>query len=150
MSELAWASTALSSLFTGGALGWSAAPSASLPLLGGGRQGNLAYAKAQRDYYLAGYERTVQGAFRDVADALARRGTIDRQRTAQRALVVANERSLALADAQYRAGIAAYLDTLTAQRSLYAARQSEIATILADLANRIALYSALGADDPAP
>ena len=144
------ASTALSSLFTGGALGWSVAPSATLPIFGGARHGNLAYAKAQRDYYLATYEHAVQGAFRDVADALARRGTIDRQRTAQRQLVVSNERSLTLANAQYRAGIAGYLDTLTAQRSLYAARQSEVGTILADLTNRVTLYSALGSDDPTP
>jgi len=149
-TALGAASTALSELFTGGAFGWSVAPSATLPIFGGSRGGNLAYAKAQRDYYLASYEGAIQSAFRDVADALARRGTIDRQRASQRELVVASERTLTLANAQYRAGIAGYLDTLTAQRSLYAARQSEVATILTDLTNRVALYSALGADNPAP
>ena len=143
------ASTALTNLFTGGALGWSVAPSASLPLLGGATKGNLAYARAQRDYYLAIYERTVQTAFRDVANALARRGTINQQRAAQRRLVVASEQSVTLATAQYRAGIASYLNTLTAQRTLYSSQQSEIATILADLGNRAALYTAIGADDPA-
>ncbi|HEY0270066.1 MAG TPA: efflux transporter outer membrane subunit [Sphingomonas sp.] len=145
-SAIGLASTALSSLFTGGALSWSAVPSASLPLLGGPTKGNLDYAKAQRDYYLAGYEKAVQSAFRDVADGLARRGTIVQQRQAQARLVAAAAKAYALADAQYRAGTGAYLDVLTAQRTLYAARQSEIATMLTDIANRVTLYSAIGAD----
>lgn len=147
-SALGFASTALSSLFTGGAFGWTVAPSATLPIFGGTNQGNLAYAKAQRDYYLAGYEKAIQTAFRDVSDALARRGTIDRQRAAQRRLVRASEQSLTLSTAQYRAGIASYINTLTSQRTLYSARQGEVAVILADLSNRAALYSAIGADDP--
>jgi multidrug efflux system outer membrane protein len=142
-------SPALSSLFSGGTFGWSASPSATLPIFGGPNAGNLAYAKAQRDYYLAGYEKAIQSAFRDVSDALARRGTIDRQRAAQRRLVQASQQSLTLSNAQYKAGITAYLNTLTSQRQLYAARQTEVATILADLSNRVDLYSAVGADDPA-
>ncbi|WP_404714209.1 efflux transporter outer membrane subunit [Sphingomonas sp. MMS24-J13] len=147
-SGLGFASTALSTLFTGGAFAWQVAPSATMPIFGGPTGANLAYAKAQRDYYLAGYEKAIQSAFRDVSNALARRGTIDRQRAAQRQFVQASEKSLTLSTAQYRAGIASYLTTLTSQRTLYAARQSEIATILADLSNRVDLYSAVGADDP--
>jgi multidrug efflux system outer membrane protein len=148
-SAFGFASTALSSLFTGGAFGWSGSPSATMPIFGGPNGGNLAYAKAQRDYYLAGYEKAIQSAFRDVSDALARRGTIDRQRAAQRRLVQASQQSLTLSTAQYRAGITAYLTTLTSQRQLYTARQGEVATVLADLTNRVDLYSAVGADDPA-
>jgi multidrug efflux system outer membrane protein len=148
-SAFGFASTALSSLFTGGAFGWSGSPSATMPIFGGPNGGNLAYAKAQRDYYLAGYEKAIQSAFRDVSDALARRGTIDRQRAAQRRLVQASQQSLTLSTAQYRAGITAYLNTLTSQRQLYTARQGEVATVLADLTNRVDLYSAVGADDPA-
>jgi multidrug efflux system outer membrane protein len=148
-SGLGFASTALSAMFTGGAFAWQAAPSATMPIFGGPTGANLAYAKAQRDYYLAGYEKAIQSAFRDVTNALARRGTIDRQRAAQRQFVQASETSLTLSTAQYKAGIASYLTTLTSQRTLYAARQSEIATILADFSNRVDLYSAVGADDPA-
>jgi multidrug efflux system outer membrane protein len=148
-SGLGFASTALSAMFTGGAFAWQVAPSATMPIFGGPTGANLAYAKAQRDYYLAGYEKAIQSAFRDVSNALARRGTIDRQRAAQRQFVQASEKSLTLSTAQYKAGIASYLTTLTSQRTLYAARQSEIATILADFSNRVDLYSAVGADDPA-
>ncbi len=148
-TALGFASTALSQLFTGGAFGWTVSPSAALPIFGGPNGANLAYARAQRDFYLAGYEKAIQAAFRDVADALARRGTIDRQRAAQRRLVQASQQSLTLSTAQYKAGITAYLATLTAQRQLYSARQGEVATVLADLTNRVSLYSALGADDPA-
>lgn len=147
-SALGFASTALSSLFTGGAFGWSVSPSATLPIFGGTNVANLAYARAQQDFYLAGYERAIQAAFRDVSDALARRGTIDRQRIAQRRLVEASQQSVTLSTAQYRAGISSYLNTLTAQRQLYAARQSEVSTVLADLSNRVALYTAIGSDDP--
>ncbi|WBO23791.1 efflux transporter outer membrane subunit [Sphingomonas abietis] len=146
-SAVGVASSALSSLFTGGALNWSVAPSASLPVLGGATKGNLEYAKAQRDYYLAEYEKTVQSAFKDVADGLARRGTITRQRDAQARLVAAASKAYDLADAQYRAGTVSYIDALTAQRTLYAARQSQVATILTDIGNRITLYGAIGADD---
>lgn len=148
-SALGVASTALSSLFTGGALSVSAAPQASLPILGGANRGNLAYARAQRDYYLASYRYTVQTAFREVSDGLARRGTIDGQRAAQARLVTAAGTSYRLADAQYRIGSDTFLNALTAQRTLYSARQSQISTILADLQNRIALYQYIGADNGA-
>jgi multidrug efflux system outer membrane protein len=145
-SAVGVASTALSSLFTGGALSWSAAPSASLPVVGGPIKGNLQFAKAQRDYYLARYEKAVQQAFKDVADGLARRATITRQRQAQQRLVAAAAKAYTLADAQYRAGTDSFLNALTAQRTLYASRQTEIGAILTDISNRITLYQAIGAD----
>jgi multidrug efflux system outer membrane protein len=149
-TALGFASLSLSELFKNDAFGWTISPQATLPIFGGPNAGNLAYAKAQRDLFLAGYEQAIQSGFRDVSDALARRGTIDRQRAAQRRLVQASQQALTLTTAQYRAGISSYLDTLIAQRQLYVARQSEVATVLADLTNRVALYSAVGADDPAP
>lgn len=142
-----FASTALSDLFKSGSSGWTVAPSASLPLVGGANGANLDYAKAQRDQYAALYEKAVQTAFRDVADALARRGTIAAQRDAQARFVAAARRSLALSEDQYRVGTLAYLNVLTAQRTLYGARQTQVAAILADLSNRLALYAAIGADD---
>ncbi|MBT0667973.1 efflux transporter outer membrane subunit [Novosphingobium profundi] len=143
---LGFASTALSDLFTGGAFTKAASGSVTMPVLGGETRGNLEYAKAQRDYYLASYRYTVQGAFKDVADALARRGTIAEQRSAQDRLVTAAAKAYTLSDAQYRAGIGTYLDALTAQRELYSDQQTQIATVLADLTNRVTLYSAIGAD----
>ncbi|KMS50504.1 multidrug transporter [Novosphingobium barchaimii LL02] len=146
-SALGLASTALASLFTGDAFSASGTASASLPLLGGANKGNLEYARAQREYYLASYRGTVQSAFRDVADALARRGTITDQRGAQERLVAAARKSYNLADAQYRAGTDTFINALVAQRSLYAYQQTRVATVLADLTNRVAVYSAIGADE---
>jgi len=141
------ASTALSGLFTGGAFTWSIAPSATLPIFdGGANRGNLRYAEAQRDLAVANYRKAIQTAFRDVADALARRGTIDRQFTADRRLEEAARDSLFLATARYREGIDAYLATLDAQRTLYSARQTLTTTRLVRAQNLVALYQALGGD----
>ena len=140
------ASSALSSLFTGGAFAWSAAPSATMPIFGGAARGNLDYSKARRDLYLAPYEKAIQTAFQEVSDSLAREGTIDDQQNAQQRLVVASQRSYALAQERYRAGIDTFLTSLTSQRSLYAAQQSAIATELALINNRILLYRVIGAD----
>ncbi|PNU06798.1 efflux transporter outer membrane subunit [Novosphingobium guangzhouense] len=146
-SAIGLASTALGDLFTGDAFNVNGSDSASLPLLGGTNRGNLEYAKAQREYYLATYRSTVQSAFKDVADALARRGTITTQRTAQDRLVAAGQKSYDLADAQYRAGTDTFLNALVAQRALYGYQQTHISTVLADLTNRITVYSAIGADE---
>ncbi|HZU62868.1 MAG TPA: efflux transporter outer membrane subunit [Novosphingobium sp.] len=145
-SSVGLASTALSQLFTHGAAQWNVAPSASVPLLGGTTGANLAYAKAQRDYALAAYELAVQTAFRDVANALARRGTIADQRAAQDKQMLAYRRAWELADGQRRAGTGTYLAALVAQRSYYSAQQTRITAQLADLSNRFTLYAAVGAD----
>jgi multidrug efflux system outer membrane protein len=145
-SAIGVASSALSSLFSGDGFTWSASPSATLPIFGGANRGNLDYSKAQRDAYLARYEGAIQTAFQEVADALARDGTIDAQQAAQRRLVTASAQAYALAEQRYRAGIDTFLAALTSQRALYNARQSAIATDLALVSNRIRLYRVIGAD----
>lgn len=142
-----FASPMLSHLFDSGSKGWTVSPAASVPLLGGPTRANLDYAKATRDADVAKYEKAVQQAFADVADALARRGTINDQRAAQQRLVAASQASLTLSEAQYRVGTQAYITVLSAQRTLYQARQTQVATVLADLSNRLSLYTAVGADD---
>ena len=146
-AAVGFASTALSSLFTGGAFTWSATPSASLPLFdGGANRGNLAYAKAQRDRAVALYRQSIQTAFREVADALARRGTVDRQFAAQRLLEDAARDTYMLADARYREGIDTFLSSLDAQRTLYTARRSLASTRLVRASNLVELYRSLGGD----
>jgi len=142
-----FASTALSNLFTGGAFSWTVAPSATLPIFdGGANAGNLAYAKAQREAYLAAYQRTIQTAFREVADALARRGTIDAEMRADQLNATAAEDTLTLGTARYRQGIDPYLNTLDAQRTFYAARQRVVDIRLTKARNLVDLYQALGGD----
>jgi multidrug efflux system outer membrane protein len=141
------ASSALSSLFTGGAFTWSVAPSATLPLFdGGANAGSLAYAKAQREVAVAQYQQAIQAAFRDVADALARRGTIDRQYAAQANLEAAARDNYQLAQARYREGIDPYLSTLDAQRTFYGARRSLASVRLVRADNLVTLYRSLGGD----
>jgi outer membrane protein, multidrug efflux system len=138
-------SAALSSLFSGPSQAWSFAPSLALPLFEGGKNiANLAYAKAERDVAVATYEKSIQTAFREVADALARRGTIDEQLAAQQAENTASADALRLSTARFERGADTYLNELVAQRSFYLARQTLVATELARSTNLVTLYKVLG------
>ena len=138
-------SLGLSNLFTGGSENWSVAPSASLPIFDSGRNaGRLGAARAQRDAAVAIYERTIQTAFREVADGLARRGTIDEQLKAQRSLAANAAASYRLSEARFRAGVEGFLNTLDAQRSHYAAQQELVGARLNRETNAVELYRALG------
>lgn len=141
------ASTALSSLFTGGAFSYSAGADVSYSIFSGGAlRAGVAQSKAQRDAALATYEKAIQSAFREVADGLARRGTINDQLQANRNLTEAAADTYRLTDARYRGGIDTFLSSLDAQRSLYSARRSYIATQLVGASNLVSLYRALGGD----
>ena len=138
-------STALSGLFGGGSFTYNAGPAVSLPLFDGGRnKGNLDYARASRDAAVATYKRTVQVAFREAADALAERGTIDEQIAAQTARANAANVAARLSDARYRAGVDSFLVSLDAQRTAYAARQQLVTTRFRRGGNLVELYRALG------
>lgn len=146
-SVAGFASTALSSLFTSGAFNYSIAPSASLPLFdGGANSGNLANARGQFDAATATYQKTIQVAFRDVANALARRATIADQIQAQSTLEAAASDTARLTEARYRGGVASFLESLDAQRSLYSARRSYTSTRLVRASNLVDLYRSIGGD----
>lgn len=141
------ASTALSSLFSGGAFSWSAGADASYTLFNaGGRVANVEVSRAQRDAALASYERAIQVAFREVSDALADQGTLGERLRAASANTAAAADTAKLTEARYRFGVDSFLASLDAQRSLYGAQQSEIATRLAQATNRVTLYRVLGGD----
>jgi multidrug efflux system outer membrane protein len=106
----------------------------------------VAASKAARDAAVATYEKTIQTAFRDVADALARRGTIDAQVDADRNNVAHSLDNYRLTDARYKGGIDTFLNSLIAQRSLYGAQRTFVATQLAKATNLVDLYTALGGD----
>lgn len=139
------ASTELSDLFSDGARIWSVAPSLVLPIFNGGANvANLSYAKAQRDLYVSQYELAIQTAFKEVADALAVRGTIQDQLDAQRALVDAAADSYQLAEARYTKGVDTFLNALDAQRTLYNAEKSLVSGRLTASDNVVTLYRVLG------
>ena len=139
------ASSELSDLFKGGAFAWSFAPQLLAPIFDAGRnQGNLEVAQAGRDIAVAQYERAIQAAFREVADALAGRATLSEQLRAQVAQADAEAERFRLSDLRYRNGVASYLDVLDAQRSLFGAQQASILARLAMLQNQVTLYAVLG------
>ena len=139
------ASNQLSGLFDGGNGTWSFAPQIRLPIFDAGRnRANLRVAETAQGTAVAQYEKAVQTAFREVADALAERATLAERLDAQRSLVDATQRALELSGARYRLGADNYLTVLDAQRSLYAAQQAQISLHLAEQVNRITLYKVLG------
>ncbi|HKT78162.1 MAG TPA: TolC family protein, partial [Sphingobium sp.] len=110
----------------------------------GRNKGNLRYARASYDAMLASYEKSIQTGFREVADALARRGTMAAQLEAQTSLRDAARVGYRLSEARFRAGVDPFLTTLDAQRTLYNAEQGLLATRLARAANMVELYRAMG------
>ena len=101
-------------------------------------------AEANQRIALAQYEKVIQTAFREAADALAERATLTERIAAQEALLAATERVYALSEARFKAGADNYLTVLDAQRSLYAAQQTLLSLQLAEQVNRITLYKVLG------
>jgi len=139
------ASSELSGLFKSGSLAWSFAPQVLLPIFDAGQnQGNLDAARAGREIAVAQYERAIQTAFREVADALAGRATFGDQVRAQRAQMEAESVRHRLADLRYRNGAASYLDVLDAQRALFAAQQALVQAQLQQAQNLVTLYKVLG------
>jgi multidrug efflux system outer membrane protein len=137
------ASTQFSQLFDHQA--WSFIPQLALPIFDAGRnRANLRASEVSRDIAVANYEKAIQSAFRDVADALAGRATFGEQLRAQQAQADAEAQRFKLSDLRFRNGVASSLDRLDAERALFAAQQQTVATQLALLQNRIALYRATG------
>lgn len=139
------ASSELSGLFKSGSFGWTFAPQLVLPIFDYGRnQATLGNAKAGRDIAVAQYEKSIQSAFREVADALAGQATYGEQLRAQRAVADAEAERFKLSDLRYRSGASSYLDLLDAQRSLFLAQQGAVQANLARLQNQVTLYRVLG------
>ncbi|HET7752858.1 MAG TPA: efflux transporter outer membrane subunit [Anaeromyxobacteraceae bacterium] len=135
----------LGGLFGSGTGTWSFTPQLVLPLFSGGRNvANLDASHVRKRIEVARYEKAIQVAFREVADALAARTWIDQQLAAQQARVGAESRRYELSDLRYRTGIDSYITVLTAQRDLYSAQQQLIQTRLNRLSNLVDLYTALG------
>lgn len=144
---LGFASTALTSLFTGGAFGWQAGANAAYTIFqAGAGHANVRLTEAQRNAALATYQHTVQTAFREVSDALARRATMDEQLDATRRQQAAAADVVLLTEARYRAGIDPFLNVLDARRSYYAVQQTLVNTRRTAAQNRVALYQSLGGD----
>jgi len=138
------ASSELSGLFKSGSGTWIFAPEIVMPIFDARTWSAYDASKVQREIALVQYEKAIQAAFREVADALAVQGTAEEQLSAQQSLVDATAETYRLASLRYTKGIDSYLGVLDAQRSLYANQTAFIAIRLANLANQVRLYAVLG------
>jgi multidrug efflux system outer membrane protein len=138
-------SNELSGLFGGGTGLWSFAPQISLPIFNAGAiSAGVKVSEVDRDIAVAAYEKAIQAAFREVADALAQLATVEDQLAAQQSLADATAESRRLSQARYEKGVDSYLTVLDSQRALYAARQSLITVRLSRLSTLATLYKVLG------
>jgi multidrug efflux system outer membrane protein len=129
----------------GGGTGWTFAPQLVLPLFNAGaNEANLQATKLARDIAVAQYEKAIQTAFREVADALASRATLMEQYRATLAQVEAAQATYKLSELRYNNGVSSYLDLLDAQRSLFTVQTAALQLHLAQLQNQVTLYKALG------
>ncbi len=139
------ASNQLNHLFTGAATTWLFSPQINLPIFTWGKNaGNLDYAKDQTQVDVANYEKSIQTAFREVADALAARGTYNGQLASEQALVDAAADSYRLAQMRFRTGVDSFLTTLDSQRTLYSAQQTLVTIRQAKQTSLVTLYKVLG------
>ena len=144
---LGFASSALLKLFTGGAFGWSAGANASYTIFqAGAGHANVRLTEAQKRAAIATYQGTIQTAFREVSDALARRGTMNDEIAARQRQQAETADTYLLTEARYNAGIDPFLNVLDAQRSYYAAQQTLVNTKLTAAQNIVDTYSAIGGD----
>jgi multidrug efflux system outer membrane protein len=144
---LGFASSALTKLFTGGAFGWQASADASYTIFNAGAgRANVRLSEAQKAAALASYQKAIQTAFREVSDALARRGTIADELSARQRQQAAAADVYLLTEARYQNGIDSFLNSLDAQRSYYSAQQTLVLAKLTAAQNRVDLYQSLGGD----
>ena len=141
-----FASQNLGQLFTGSAAGaWTFLPQITVPLFQGGRnRANLDLAEIRKEQAVVEYEKAIQVAFREVADELAARQTLDEQLKAQRRLVAAAQKVYDVSQARYQSGIDSFLSVLDSQRELYTFQQQEIQIERQRLSNLVDLYRVLG------
>jgi len=138
------ASAELSGLFKAGSDTWNYSAQIVMPIFDARTWSALRVTKVDREIALAQYEKAIQAAFREVADALAVEGTVEDQLAAQQSLVNAIAETYRLSDLRYIKGVDSYLGVLDAQRSLRVAEQVLIVFRLARIANQVRLYAVLG------
>jgi multidrug efflux system outer membrane protein len=142
-AALGMASSQLSNLFDHGA--WSFQPALGMPLFDAGRtSSNVDLAEARKVIAVAQYEKTIQQAFKEVADLLAARKNLADQLQSLQETQKAQEQRLRLVKARYEGGIATYLEVLDAERDFFSAQQATVQTRRAWLTSAAQLYKALG------
>ena len=138
------ASQALSGLLSGGT--WNFQPSATMPLFDFGRNAaTLDVSRARKDIAVADYGKTIQTAFREVADLLSARQALAIQMRAARVSLASEESRQRAISARYQAGLSSYLEVLDVQRDTISVRQTVEQLRRSQLEVATQLYKALGA-----
>ena len=138
------ASSELSGLFQSGSGAWNYGPQVVVPIFDARVWAAKRVSNADMKLAVAGYERAIQVSFREVADALAVRGTIDEQIAAQESLVHSFDETYRISNVRYTRGVDSYLSVLDSQRSLFASQQALVYLRLSKVINQVTLYSVLG------
>src|SRR5699024_1187557 len=131
-------------LFGSGNRYWQYSPQLQTPIFGGGQRGTLDVAEARKDIAVSEYEKTIQQAFREVADALAGEATYSDELEALRDLERTRVEAVELARIRYETGVDSFLQVQTAEVDLYTTQQQFLQLGMESLLNRIELYKALG------
>ena len=144
-SGISTASSDLSSLFNASSGMWNFIPKIEIPIFNAGRnQANLDIAEIRQQQSVVNYEQKIQNAFKEVADALALRQSLNDQISAQQRYLASLQITLQRARALYQHGAVSYLEVLDAERSLFATRQTLLDLNYARQVNEISSYTALG------
>lgn len=143
-TSIGTASDELAGLFKSGTDTWNFAPQIIMPIFDARTWAAFDASKAEQEIALTQYEKTIQTAFREVADTLSVQGTVSRQIAAHESLVEAISETYDLSKKRYDRGIDSYLSVLDSHRSLYAAQQGLVGLRLAKLLAQVRLYAALG------
>jgi len=144
-SGLSTSSTALSSLFTPASGMWNFIPKIDIPIFNAGRNNaNLKLAEIRQQQSVVNYEQKIQAAFKDVADALALRDSINNQIDAQQRYLDSLQITLQRARGLYASGAVSYIEVLDAERSLFTTQQTLLDLTNSRQVNEINLYTSLG------
>lgn len=142
-------STDFDELFTGPAKSWNIIGNLLQPIFNSGKnRRRVEVTESRQRQTLYAYERTILQAFRETEDALVGYAKTGEQRQALSGRVAAERKVLELAELRYKGGVAAYLEVLDAQRSLFGAELDEAASIGSNLVSLVRLYKALGGGWP--
>lgn len=138
-------SVSMSSLFKGASRVWDIGPTMTVPIFTAGRiSGTVKASEARQQQALAQYRRTIEQAFREVADALVFHQKMREIRAEQEARVAATRQALYLANLRYDRGLSTYLDVLDQERQLFRAELDLASSTRDQLTAVVQVYKALG------
>ena len=138
-------SAAFADLLLGGARIWSLGFGLALPLFDAGRgSARVEQAEARARQSVANYQKAVETAFREVADALGNLEQTAQSEASLQQRLGAARRALEIAQVRNQAGYSGYLEVLDAQRTANDAELAAVRNRQARLAYSVDLMKALG------